>query len=283
MNDISIIELSEAVNLRPIPLASEVPKTNERCKVLGWGITVPSVGGNIPQVSPSDVLQIGELEIQNPKNCSAWYKIHQIPIDKERHLCAGQLDGSTDACQGDSGSPLVCLRHSGYELVGIVSWGIGCGEALIPGVYTNIWKFKTWVENRITATPSISAATGQVLPLNSKCSCGLSPQMRITNAGVASSGSWPWFVLVSRLNQDGQWRQMCGATLIDDRHALSAAHCFITEDFISGIGYVEPERFRFHLNFYQNGAGESSLLRHARWIRCHEKYIQRRYYLLNLI
>lgn len=60
-------------------------------------------------------------------------------------FCAGAEDGSVDTCKGDSGGPLVCDKDGLWYQVGIVSWGIDCGQPNRPGVYTNISVYFHWI------------------------------------------------------------------------------------------------------------------------------------------
>ena len=66
----------------------------------------------------------------------------------ETQVCAMSLPSSpvfTDSCQGDSGGPGVQFKKGKQmrrglspdraELIGVTSWGLGCGSRL-PGVYT---------------------------------------------------------------------------------------------------------------------------------------------------
>ena len=53
-------------------------------------------------------------------------------------------DGFSDACVGDSGGPLFTGSRL---LIGIVSWGRGCGQAMLPGVYTNVSAHLDWIQS----------------------------------------------------------------------------------------------------------------------------------------
>ncbi|XP_060737276.1 salivary plasminogen activator beta isoform X2 [Tachysurus vachellii] len=64
-------------------------------------------------------------------------------------LCAGDTRGLDDACKGDSGGPLVCEKDSQMTLLGLISWGDGCGKKDMPGVYTRVTKYTTWISSKM--------------------------------------------------------------------------------------------------------------------------------------
>jgi secreted trypsin-like serine protease len=70
-------------------------------------------------------------------------------------MCA--IGPGMDTCEGDSGGPLV-LSDAEPVLVGVVSWGDGCGKATAPGVYTRVdnRNFRDWIARAMAADPSLS-------------------------------------------------------------------------------------------------------------------------------
>ena len=52
--------------------------------------------------------------------------------------------GGKDSCQADSGGPL--FTRNPFTLVGIVSWGEGCGDPRYPGVYTRVSEYIDFIE-----------------------------------------------------------------------------------------------------------------------------------------
>lgn len=118
--------------------------------VTGWGATGHAAIGNStrdlggkPQVSSTILLEAKLKKVpistcnDNPNYKAAGYSI------QEGQVCA--LGDNSDTCQGDSGGPLVYYTRHGPRLVGIISFGPGCGLPGTPGVYTDVAYYRGWI------------------------------------------------------------------------------------------------------------------------------------------
>ena len=70
--------------------------------------------------------------------CKKSYADRPVNIITTRMRCAGYGRGGIDSCKGDSGGPLVCKRGDTWELVGFISWGIGCARKGRYDVYADM-------------------------------------------------------------------------------------------------------------------------------------------------
>lgn len=52
--------------------------------------------------------------------------------------------------QGDSGGPMVNKNGSIWVQAGVVSFGIGCAEPDIPGVYARVSEYESWINSHIS-------------------------------------------------------------------------------------------------------------------------------------
>lgn len=96
--------------------------------VYGWGDTTGTGKYELSLRSASvNVLSDSVCERAYPGSEDGTYQATSM-------VCAGAVAGGRDACQGDSGGPLVAQGR----LIGLVSWGSGCGQAGSPGVYTRV-------------------------------------------------------------------------------------------------------------------------------------------------
>jgi len=100
------------------------------------------VPGELPDGSTLlSQLQAVQVYIKSRAACDSAYDDYNGII--VNMICAGVTGGGKGACHGDDGGRLVL----GGQLVGIVSWGVGCAEAKCPGVYSNVATLKSFVTN----------------------------------------------------------------------------------------------------------------------------------------
>ncbi|XP_017476405.1 PREDICTED: trypsin-1-like [Rhagoletis zephyria] len=138
--DIGLVRLASGLTfsskIQPIalPTEGELVLDGDVALVAGWGFTTP-------QGSGSYLLRYARVPIVNQAVCNR--QLNEYLTD--RMICAGYAKGGIDACQMDSGGPLVVDE----KLVGIVSWGLGCAQPNKPGVYTRVAELIPWVERTL--------------------------------------------------------------------------------------------------------------------------------------
>uniref|UniRef100_A0A8C6CZY4 Plasminogen activator n=1 Tax=Moschus moschiferus TaxID=68415 RepID=A0A8C6CZY4_MOSMO len=154
-NDIALLHLKsdsltcaqESGSVRTIclPDASlQLPDWTE-CELSGYGKHESS--------SPffSERLKEAHVRLYPPSRCTSRHLFNRTITNNM--LCAGDTRSGGDhtnlhdACQGDSGGPLVCMKDNHMTLVGIISWGLGCGQKDIPGVYTKVANYLDWIRD----------------------------------------------------------------------------------------------------------------------------------------
>ncbi|XP_014260481.1 tryptase-2 isoform X2 [Cimex lectularius] len=150
-NDIALLVLKEPftfadnVDIICLPKQGDVV-LNKECSASGWGKDVFGKKGKY-QV----ILKKVDLPMVDRNTCEAELRktrLSQYFNLHESFVCAGGIAGQ-DTCKGDGGSPLVCPvpgEKYKYQQVGIVAWGIGCGNET-PAVYVNVAHFRKWIDD----------------------------------------------------------------------------------------------------------------------------------------
>ncbi|TFJ97864.1 glyceraldehyde 3-phosphate dehydrogenase 2-like [Platysternon megacephalum] len=149
--DIALVELEKPIaftaSISPVCLldASVRVPAGDTCWVTGWGNIRPQVS-----LPPPKTLQEVQVQLIDTAACNTLYNIDPAPNIgrdpvKPDMFCAGYAKGQRDSCQGDSGGPLACEHNGTWFLMGIVSWGKGCGQPNHPGVYLRMVAYGEWI------------------------------------------------------------------------------------------------------------------------------------------
>ncbi|MXQ93055.1 hypothetical protein E5288_WYG017662 [Bos mutus] len=145
-HDLMLLKLGRPVvpgpRVRPLRLPFRCTQPGDQCQIAGWATTSSRRGKSLgSQVKYNKGLSCSRVTILSPKECEVFYP----GVITSNMMCAG-LDQGQDPCQSDSGGPLVCDE----TLQGILSWGVyPCGSAQHPAVYTQICKYRSWIEKTI--------------------------------------------------------------------------------------------------------------------------------------
>lgn len=132
-NDIALMKLESPIEKSNHIDYIELPKIQDRlyeskCArglIIGWGRTFD---GEMPA---KDNLQCAIVPILSYAKCQNLHrKLNDVLVPFDQ-ICTLSSKG-VDACDGDSGGPLICNSIQ----IGIVSWGVECGLPDNPGAYT---------------------------------------------------------------------------------------------------------------------------------------------------
>ncbi|CAD7012583.1 unnamed protein product [Ceratitis capitata] len=124
-SDVAVVKLAESVDIDAIELASSAPSSGASGVITGWAANDSLVDINVSVLS-AEVCGSGD------------YKYSEDEI-LDSMLCG--LATNSQACGGLNGNPVVVNN----QLVGLVSWGYGCGNKGNPSVLTNIPELRSWI------------------------------------------------------------------------------------------------------------------------------------------
>ncbi|XP_026486845.2 uncharacterized protein LOC113393937 isoform X2 [Vanessa tameamea] len=148
-NDLAILKLEHPVDWTKYPHISPACLPDkyteyggQRCWTTGWGKDAFGSNGKY-----QNILKEVDVPILPHGQCQQQLRQTRLGYNYELNpgfICAGGEEGK-DACKGDGGGPLVCERSGTWQLVGVVSWGIGCGQPGVPGVYVKVAHYLDWI------------------------------------------------------------------------------------------------------------------------------------------
>ncbi|XP_038600392.1 vitamin K-dependent protein C [Tachyglossus aculeatus] len=146
-NDIALLLLNKPATFTKyiLPICLPTQELAERVLVREGQPVVVTGWGRKENGNTSTFLSYIEIPIASWDECAD--TMHNA-VSKNM-LCAGLLGNRKDSCEGDSGGPMVSSYRNTSFLVGLVSWGEGCGNLDTFGVYTKVSRYLDWIGEKI--------------------------------------------------------------------------------------------------------------------------------------
>ncbi|KAG5671086.1 hypothetical protein PVAND_001300 [Polypedilum vanderplanki] len=149
-NDIALLKLSKDVQyskfIRPICLPHGLMLNTDKINfiVTGFGRTESGESSNVKLKT-----NVGGV---NNDECQTTVMTQTRRPIVNTQLCALGIDGK-DSCNGDSGNGLIYMNtqssHVHWVLMGIVSFGSNPCSSDIPGVYTRVSEYTSWIMSKL--------------------------------------------------------------------------------------------------------------------------------------
>jgi hypothetical protein len=178
--DLALVRLQAAPpDGRPLGVVDDTESgwwtVGARLRITGWGVT------SATSSTPVRTLRWASVFRATDESCTSSYGADFVAGTMFCALGQPLAENPTgpvgDTCQGDSGGPIAAAltdptqptNPDAWTLVGVTSWGAGCGDPAYPGVYTRLGvpalaafatdPSPTWSPVNVTAPTMPAAAT----------------------------------------------------------------------------------------------------------------------------
>ncbi|XP_055529767.1 serine protease persephone-like [Wyeomyia smithii] len=165
-NDIALIELEKKVvneeYVVPICLYSDTADLPENLVMSAEGFGITDVDH---QTRSAELMKVNVTTVALNKCNQTFFENNLLTNNRrlalgliETQYCATGFENTEskrigDTCQGDSGGPLQIVEDNKFKLVGVTSFGNGCGSNT-PSVYTRVARYIDWIESVVWPKPT---------------------------------------------------------------------------------------------------------------------------------
>ncbi|CAL1295092.1 unnamed protein product [Larinioides sclopetarius] len=155
-NNVALLKLQKPVDLNNVcvvclPTSGQMPAGNAKCTVTGYGF-ITKEGEMSLKIRAAEVPIVDDTECMTNVT-EALVNPFILPASS---FCAGG-ESQQDDCQGDAGGPLACEISGHHELIGLVSWTLGCGRNDVPSIYVKVPAFMGWINQVISSSSFLTA------------------------------------------------------------------------------------------------------------------------------